>query len=321
MRWGHQARPRYPNGDRNRNRSSPRDPDLCYGHPNISGYHVVVTTTQVEYENNYYRDSAGVWRYRVTGAPVPRARDLLLMDRFAPSRTRSDEHGWALFDRPTALTDPDLNWVLEDVPHANRQEAFPGKLGVPWPEWERRAHKVVGMLAPELHPQNLLSADMVARLAGLSTASLMEYVRRGACPGPTVRQTRCLFWTQPIVANWLANRKRRGQVATTMGNPQYMVRIDGATGRTAFQVGKIPSSPWCLVVTTDTNEPMMVDLTEAPLLSEQVDSPFRLVPDKSRTRVLARDGEGHYIDVPRVGEVIAAWVAQHVPGQEPDLVP
>jgi predicted DNA-binding transcriptional regulator AlpA len=272
-------------------------------------------TPTIDYKGNYFRDAVGTWRYRATQVPVPGARDLLLMDRFAPARTRSDEHGFALFERPLALTDPDLAWIREEVPHDERQESFPGKLGVPWSAWEVRACNVVGMQAPELHPQDLLSAEQVAALAGLSTASLMEYVRREVCPPPTVRQVRSVLWAKPIVAAWLATRR-----AVPMANPQHLVRLDRKTGRTAIQVGKVEHSPWSLVVTTDTKQPRMVNLLDQPLLSDLVDSPFRLETAEPGTRLFERNLEGYEVEIP-VSQVLLDWVTSQGAGATPTILP
>lgn len=276
-----------------------------WAHFNESRYTVGVTPT-VDYDNNYSRDPAGTWTYKANGAPVPGARDLLLMDRFAPTRTRRDEHGFALFDRPTALTDPDLSWIRDEVPRDTWQEGLSGKLGVPWPEWERRAHRVVGMQAPELHPQALLSTEHVASLAGLTAGSLMEYVRRGTVPAPTVRQGRSLLWSKPIVMAWLVGRKPKRDLK----NPRHLVSIDRATGRTAVQVGKVDSSPWSLVVTVDTMQPLMVNLVDNPLLPGFVESPFRLEANADKTRLFAQNIDGSETEIP-VSDVISDWQAQH----------
>ena len=177
------------------------------------------------------------------------------------------------------------------------------------------------MLAPELHPQNLLSIEMVAQLAGLTPESLMEYVRRQACPLPTVRQNRTPLWSEPIINTWLVNRRRRGQSAVVLANPRHPVRLDRVTGRTGIQVGKVVGSPWSLVVTTDTTEPIMVDLSHTPLLAEWIESPFRLDPGRSRTRVFRQCDDGSELEVPCVSEVIADWVTRYGAGDEPELVP
>ena len=282
-------------------------------------YNAAVTTVWRYGNGAYLRDGDGEWRYADSLSRVPGAHDLLLRDRFSPERTLPwGPHGWAFLPRPQALTDPDLRWVPDGQAAGRpRSEAHPGKLGVPWPEWEEHAGTVVGMDAPELHPANLLTVADVGRLAGFTPEVVMDYVRRGSCPGPTVRLNRTPLWSRPVVVQWLARRRRRGSTPYFEW-PMHLVR-DPDAGAVAVQAGKVAGSPWSLVVTVEDLEPRIVDLTRWTLLSDILDSPFRLEHDSTGVHLWWLD-DGQRQEIPGVQKLVADWAAAH-PELRTELVP
>ena len=158
----------------------------------------------------YVRDRRGTWRYSATGRAVAGARDLTLRSlyRFPVRRStvlvplhqaRNDaaELAWCLAWKQT-LTTALLDGKIETV------------LRVPMGEWERRADIPIGLWAPELTASRLLGIAEVARLAGVSPATITAYLSRRRMPEPVMRIGHTPMWSRPIVRQWLAQRPGQG---------------------------------------------------------------------------------------------------------------
>jgi hypothetical protein len=98
----------------------------------------------------------------------------------------------------------------------------------------------------------------------------------------------------------------------------HLVR-DPDAGAVAVQAGKVAGSPWSLVVTVEDLEPRIVDLTHWSLLSDILDSPFRLEHDSTGVHLWWLD-DGRRQEIPGVPKLVADWAAAH-PELRTELVP
>ncbi len=148
---------------------------------------------RLRYANDTYeRDEFGVWRYR-WGDPVPGARDLTLADLLAIHASDAEatrELGRAELEWLAGERD-DIGEVLVQR-HGDRTPTT-GDL-------------VVGMAAPELHVQLMLTVADVADLAHVSKATIDSYRSRGTLPAPQVQRGRTPLWSRPVIQRWLATR-------------------------------------------------------------------------------------------------------------------
>lgn len=150
----------------------------------------------------YRRDVDGVWRYVADGEPVPLASDVTLGDLYAPA-TDGDAY---LVPREWIRATPNhpLLWALE---HADATSPK-APVRVPAVVWEERAAQVVGMLAPELHPSQLVDMAELVERTGLAPATVRAHLHRGTLPPPVARVGGSPAWTRPVVEAWLAGRRR-----------------------------------------------------------------------------------------------------------------
>jgi predicted DNA-binding transcriptional regulator AlpA len=150
--------------------------------------------------DTYRRSPGGTWRYP-WGEPVPGAVDLTLGDVLALELGDGVEE---LAVRP--LTAAERAWLrgeTADLDAVYVREPPPGHgRGV--------GDLVIGMLAPELHVLAMLTVGDVARLAGVSKATIDRYRSRGALPPPQAIRGRTPLWARPIVARWLSTRPGAG---------------------------------------------------------------------------------------------------------------
>ena len=158
----------------------------------------------------YVRDRRGTWRYRSTGRAVPGARDVTLRSlyRFPVSR------GQVLVPVDLVRSEAELAWCLA-WKHTMTTRLEDGRsvtvVRVPVGEWERRADIPIGLWAPELTASRLLGIGEVARMAGVSPATVTAYLARRRMRAPRVtRIGNSPVWTRPIVQQWLASRPGQG---------------------------------------------------------------------------------------------------------------
>lgn len=158
----------------------------------------------------YRRDRRGTWRYTATGQAVPGARDLTLrsLHRF-PLRG-----GAVLVPVPLVRSEAGLAWCLA-WRHTLTTALTGGRsvtvLRVPAAEWERRADVPTGLWAPELTAAQLLGTADVARLAGVSPATITAYLSRRRLPAPVSRIGNSPVWSRPVISHWLSARPGQGK--------------------------------------------------------------------------------------------------------------
>jgi predicted DNA-binding transcriptional regulator AlpA len=159
--------------------------------------------------SGYVRDRRGTWRYAVTGRAVPGARDLTLraLCRFAVHR------GQVLVPVDLVRTEAELAWCMawkHTLTTSLQDGHLRSVLRVPAGEWERRADVPFGLWAPELTPTRLLAVGDVARLVGVSAATITAYLSRGRMPAPVARLGTSPVWSRPVISQWLASRPGQG---------------------------------------------------------------------------------------------------------------
>lgn len=162
----------------------------------------------------YVRDRRGTWRYAATGRAVPGARDLTLrsLHRFPTQR------GHVLVPVDLVRTEAELAWCLAWKDRLTTRLAggrMTTVLPVPVGEWERRADIPFGLWAPELTATRLVGINDVARLAGVSPATITAYLSRRRMPGPVRRIGHTPVWSRPVITEWLAGRPGQGARGTT----------------------------------------------------------------------------------------------------------
>jgi len=160
----------------------------------------------------YVRDRRGTWRYTATGRAVPGARDLTLRSlyRFTVERDR------VVVPVDVARSEAELAWCLA-WKHTLTTRLAGGRsltvLRVPVGEWERRADVPFGLWAPELSAGRLLAVADVARLAGVTPATITAYLSRRRLPAPVTRLGGAPLWSRPVIRQWLAARPGQGRKA------------------------------------------------------------------------------------------------------------
>jgi predicted DNA-binding transcriptional regulator AlpA len=164
----------------------------------------------------YKRDRSGRWRYETTGLPVPGACDLTLATLF--NFPADDDMVFVPVD--LAHTRDELAWCTK-VEVGERALVFEGRaqhvFEIPLAEWAARCHAPLGLNAPELAPENLLDMRAVARLVGVSKATVARYFHdrnrtaSGHCfPEPVARFGGVPVWSAPVIRFWLASRPGQG---------------------------------------------------------------------------------------------------------------
>jgi predicted DNA-binding transcriptional regulator AlpA len=157
----------------------------------------------------YVRDRRGTWRYEATGESVPGARDLTLRSLYRfPAR-----RGQVLVPVERVRSEAELGWCLAwkgTLTTVVRGGRLVTVLPVPVGEWERRADVPFGLWAPELTPSRLLGVSGVARLAGVSPATVTAYLSRRRMPPPVTRVGNTPLWSRPVIHHWLASRPGQG---------------------------------------------------------------------------------------------------------------
>jgi predicted DNA-binding transcriptional regulator AlpA len=158
----------------------------------------------------YVRDRRGTWRYAATGEAVPGARDLTLRSLYR----LPVQHGHVQVPVDLVRSEAELAWCL-GWKHTLTTRLAGGRsvtvLRVPVGEWERRADIPFGLWAPELCASRLLGIGDVARLAGVSPATITAYLSRRRMPDPVMRLGQAPVWSRPVIRQWLAGRPGQGR--------------------------------------------------------------------------------------------------------------
>jgi hypothetical protein len=180
----------------------------------------IAHVSEIETDGNghYWRDRTGVWRYALSGEPVPGGRDRRPWDgvhTYPTCEVQGSRYvvvpAWHLSEYPylaSRLANPAT--LAEEVGGALSHYLVPEFL---WEPPEER-HPDGGMWAPELAPELLMEAPAFAAAIGYQdVTSIWEQISRGAFPAPvlyrTVRSRRRGYWTRPIVELWAAGYRAR----------------------------------------------------------------------------------------------------------------
>jgi hypothetical protein len=188
--------------------------------------------TQLRCCNGTYTRSATGWIYP-WGAPVPGAVDLTVADMLAIDGELDIGQGLARF---RALSPDERRWlagdddVLEQVLLRRRAGARPDA-----------GDLIVGMLAPELHVQTMLTVGDIAETAGVSKATVDSYRHRGYLPTPQVTRGRTPLWARPIVHRWLRTRPGPGW-RRDLYEPETRRRPDSAGSAASSSTGPAGSA-------------------------------------------------------------------------------
>jgi hypothetical protein len=148
----------------------------------------------------YVRRTDG-WYY-AWGEPVPNATDLTLADLMLVDDHVDCADSVHSF-RP--LTDAERRWLSGE--HGAVDQVLLRR---------RNGHRpnagdlIVGMLAPELHVELMLTVGDIAELAGVSKATVDSYRYRGYLPEPQTTRGRTPLWSRPVISRWLATRPGSG---------------------------------------------------------------------------------------------------------------
>jgi hypothetical protein len=140
------------------------------------------------------------WHYP-WGDLVPGASDLALADLMQID----DVQVTAEIEAFRPLTDAERRWLAGDANAVDeiilrRRNGYRPNTG----------DLIIGMLAPELHAQTMLTVGDIAAAAGVSKATIDSYRYRGYLPEPQIVRGRTPLWARPIVRHWLETRPGSG---------------------------------------------------------------------------------------------------------------
>lgn len=170
----------------------------------------------------YERSPDGVWRRVASGSVVVGAVDVRLGDLYDPPVVevggvphRRVARAWA-----RRLPDHPLAWVFTHTEVGSR-----APIDVPAEVWEARAVEVVGLVAPELHPVNLVGIETAAAIAGIDASTVRAYVSRRRFPAPTTRVGGSPAWARAVIEDWA--RARRPYRRAGRDGPEVRAGTDG----------------------------------------------------------------------------------------------
>jgi hypothetical protein len=153
----------------------------------------------------WYRREDGIrarWRYVADGAFVPGATDVRAEDLWRPKRIDSQ---WIEFPGLVVRT-PQFKWATNwwSSSHEGPAPTSSGGAVISAEEWDLHKDKLIGLNAPELCAQNMLTTESLAHMMGVTTKTVSAFVTRGYVPKPTVHHTRLPLWSIPVVVRSLA---------------------------------------------------------------------------------------------------------------------
>lgn len=174
--------------------------------------------TETYGNGHYWRDRAGVWRYTVSGAPVPGARPRQIFDaEHDYPRQEIDGVRYVIVPRWRLESHPELIPVcVQEGVLAEQRGLALEQLLVPEPLWPRAEDPAGGMWAPELAPDQLVDAAGAAEIMGYAERhTIRALLRRGVFPAPLVRRhpgpgrprglprtASSTFWPRPVLEQW-----------------------------------------------------------------------------------------------------------------------
>jgi hypothetical protein len=159
----------------------------------------------------YKRDRRGTWRYVHDGGAVPGARDVTLATLFPYGRRARVVVPADEIDVFAALAwCASVGERCETVRLIGGRRVHLSAFEVPYQEWEERARVPLGIDAPELAADRLLSVSDVAALLGrVAPSTVTADVARGRLPPPQVRISGRPAWSAPIVLAAVRARRSR----------------------------------------------------------------------------------------------------------------
>lgn len=160
---------------------------------------------------HYWRGRDGIWRYTLSGEPVPGARPRTRFDREHPlPRVTVDAVRYAVVPDWMLEGSAELaelcgrEGVLVEEAHGTLLRRFL----VPVALLPTDPDPQGGMWAPELEPEELLGTRDLAEYLGYSPASIYPMLAKGLLPGPVLRRRvrgqDWGYWTRPVLDQWRA---------------------------------------------------------------------------------------------------------------------
>lgn len=175
--------------------------------------------TEIAGNGHYWRDREGVWRYTISGEPVPGAR---------PRRIFDAEHDYPRLTIEGVQYVSVPRWRLDVYPELLPICAADGVLAeesgaaelcrllVPEALWPTAEDPAGGMWAPELAPDQLLDARAVAKFMDYASVEVVRVrLAEGVLPAPVVRlhtgpgrpkglprRAPTTWWTRPVLEQW-----------------------------------------------------------------------------------------------------------------------
>jgi hypothetical protein len=153
------------------------------------------------WESSYKREKGGRWRYLSDSTYVPGAKDLRSGDLWRP---KTIGHDWVEF--PAFITrTPEFEWARQ---WWNTDEEMPkpthaGGAIISAAEWDQNRTQLLGLTAPELCAQHMLTTETLATMLNIAPKTLSAYVARSYLPQPTVHHQRHPLWSVPVVIRTL----------------------------------------------------------------------------------------------------------------------
>jgi predicted DNA-binding transcriptional regulator AlpA len=153
--------------------------------------------------NGAFERHADGWRYAISGEPVPGAADVTL----------AEVHGFPIVEEhvevPCSLASAEehLYWCLRWARLGQTESVSrDGVILVPRDAWGDHSKDVVGMWAPELEDDRLLTLQEVGRMVKLQPQTVENYIFKGLFPPPMVGSGRKGKWSRPVVEQWMRRR-------------------------------------------------------------------------------------------------------------------
>lgn len=169
----------------------------------------MIEQTEQAVRGSYWRDPAGVWRYRIGGQAVPGARDVTVDERYlACERVLRGGRRWVVLERGW-VTGPRARAELVGFADATQQE---GHLLVAEDVLLADPDAVVDLSAPELAADALIGMVEIASITGAEQATVRSWLHRGVLPVPAAMVGPRLIplWARPPIQLWAAARSTLG---------------------------------------------------------------------------------------------------------------
>lgn len=154
---------------------------------------------------NYVRDTHGTWRYRISGEPVPDARDAGTVG----SAQFAFEAHRVLLPAYLAANDASLEWARVYPTTSDRHGLVCH--AVPLAAWQAHGDVRLTLWAPELSTDRVLAGDDAAAHARVTIDTLLELWREGRGPAPAYEIDDVYYWAVPPLNDWFHWARRSSQ--------------------------------------------------------------------------------------------------------------